>query len=485
MKRIKSAVFFMLLSYSILLPYNAMATINWANNATSLVAGGGILSGDTSVTVTTGQGDRFPAVASPHYFMMTLIDVSGNREIVKVTARTAGSDTMTIVRAQEGTAAQAFAAGSYVDQRITKHSLDAFSEVAEQFVNYYVCDASAADQADTVNSNSLASLVATIGTSANATIVLPHTGTGNTTAYNVLQNLDLSTYGNINFVIQRGAVITHGTNTINMPAPQCGFYQITNQSPVFSGTGVVTLSALPDIASATALPVLYPGHADVTGTTAITSINSIGTGSVIKLHFDGALTLTHHATDLILPGGANITTAAGDEVEFTEYAPGDWRCTNYQRAAVTPPPTSWKWEFRGALVKMTVDQSIPNGVDTFINWTAETYDTDNIHSTSSNNTRLTVPSGITKVKISCRVRFAANAVGYRDAVLYKNNSFSFDGAMSSYPNASAGGAYTGWTDTSAVLEVTGGDYFELRVYQNSGGALNFQNVSWFAMEIIE
>jgi hypothetical protein len=58
----------------------------------------------------------------------------------------------------------------------------------------------------------------------------------------------------------------------------------------------------------------------------------LGIGTVIKLHFDGALTLTHHATDLILPGGVNITTAAGDEAEFVEYASGDWRCTSYFRA---------------------------------------------------------------------------------------------------------------------------------------------------------
>ncbi len=90
-----------------------------------------------------------------------------------------------------------------------------------------------------------------------------------------------------------------------------------------------------DVASATALAVLTDGnYFDVTGTTTITSINTTGgVGTQIKLHFDGALTLTHHATDLILPGGANITTAAGDEAEFIEYATGDYRCTNYSKAS--------------------------------------------------------------------------------------------------------------------------------------------------------
>ena len=71
---------------------------------------------------------------------------------------------------------------------------------------------------------------------------------------------------------------------------------------------------------------------DITGTNAITSIGTVAVGTWIKLHFDAALTLTHHATDLILPGAANIITAAGDEAEFVEYASGDWRCTSYTQA---------------------------------------------------------------------------------------------------------------------------------------------------------
>jgi hypothetical protein len=90
-----------------------------------------------------------------------------------------------------------------------------------------------------------------------------------------------------------------------------------------------------DVASATALPVLTDGnYFDVTGTVTVTSINATGgAGTLIKLHFDAILTLTHHATDLILPSGASITTAAGDEAEFIEYAAGDYRCTNYSKAS--------------------------------------------------------------------------------------------------------------------------------------------------------
>lgn len=88
-----------------------------------------------------------------------------------------------------------------------------------------------------------------------------------------------------------------------------------------------------DVASANALVLGSDGnYFDITGVTAILSIGTIGIGTVVILHFDGILTLTHNATDLIMPSGANITTAAGDEAMFVEYDTDDWRCISYTRA---------------------------------------------------------------------------------------------------------------------------------------------------------
>ena len=96
-----------------------------------------------------------------------------------------------------------------------------------------------------------------------------------------------------------------------------------------------------DVASATggaALALLADGnYFDITGTTTITSFNTTGgAGTFVVLHFDGALTLTHHATNLILPGAANILTAAGDEAIFVEYDTGKYRCILYTPAANIP-----------------------------------------------------------------------------------------------------------------------------------------------------
>lgn len=91
-----------------------------------------------------------------------------------------------------------------------------------------------------------------------------------------------------------------------------------------------------DKASANALDLsdLDGNYFDITGVTAITSITfeSDLPGTIIFLHFDGILVLTHHATDLILPTGANINTAAGDEAMLVEYDTNKWRCINYSRA---------------------------------------------------------------------------------------------------------------------------------------------------------
>lgn len=71
----------------------------------------------------------------------------------------------------------------------------------------------------------------------------------------------------------------------------------------------------------------------ITGTTPITAVTL--TRGPRTLIFDGALTLTHHATTNKLPGGANITTAAGD-VAIYEGDGSAVRCVSYTRASGEP-----------------------------------------------------------------------------------------------------------------------------------------------------
>ncbi len=103
--------------------------------------------------------------------------------------------------------------------------------------------------------------------------------------------------------------------------------------PKVKFSGLVKATKGADIASAAALTIGTDGNSfDVTGTTTIISINTVDVGTLIEFQFDAVLILTHDAADLILPTGANITTAAGDIAVFREYATGDWRCVGYTRA---------------------------------------------------------------------------------------------------------------------------------------------------------
>lgn len=71
-------------------------------------------------------------------------------------------------------------------------------------------------------------------------------------------------------------------------------------------------------------------YVHVTGTTTITAI-TLSQGRSRTVIFDGALTLTNGAS-LILPGGLNIATAAGDATVFRGEAAGVVRCVGYLRA---------------------------------------------------------------------------------------------------------------------------------------------------------
>ncbi len=91
-----------------------------------------------------------------------------------------------------------------------------------------------------------------------------------------------------------------------------------------------------DIASAATinLSTATGNYVFVTGTTGITGI-TLAQGYERTVKFSGALTLTHGAS-LVLPGAANISTAAGDTAIFRGEAAGVVRCISYQRAAVAP-----------------------------------------------------------------------------------------------------------------------------------------------------
>lgn len=100
----------------------AQLFVNNGNSTLSAALG----TGDTTLFVAAGHGARFPAVAAPDFCFVTLEDASGNIEIIKVTAHTAGNTSMTIVRAQQGTTARSWSIGDLVELRATASEMTAW-----------------------------------------------------------------------------------------------------------------------------------------------------------------------------------------------------------------------------------------------------------------------------------------------------------------------------------------------------------------------
>ena len=196
---------------------------------------------------------------------------------------------------------------------------------------------------------------------------------------------------------------------------------------------------------------------DITAVTAGTGISGGGT--------TGAVTITNSMATTIDAKGDLIAGTGADT--FDRLAVG----TNGQvLTADSTAATGMKWAaggsaFSGVMLDNTATQSIPNNTATAITWSTETYDTDAFHSTSSNTSRITVPSGKAGYYlVGGHVEINANTTGFRALTVYKN-----------------GTAYKRFTVTPSGVEPTliisvpislaVGDYVELYLTQNSGGSI--------------
>lgn len=199
---------------------------------------------------------------------------------------------------------------------------------------------------------------------------------------------------------------------------------------------------------------------DITGTTTITSLGTVSSGVWKLLKFEGALTLTHNATSLILPGAANITTADGDTALFMSEGSGNWRCHHYTRALGTGLRTG---EYFHAHKNGTNQGSIANAADTKITFTTEVADTAGVY--DSTNSRVTPGVGERWV-LTAAVRFTGGADAERGAIcLFKNGSVHLRGPLEHAGAAAAWGATCSW-----VVEGASTDYYEIFFeLANSGG----------------
>ncbi|MEH6546922.1 MAG: hypothetical protein V7701_10860 [Sneathiella sp.] len=139
----------------------------------------------------------------------------------------------------------------------------------------------------------------------------------------------------------------------------------------------------------------------------------------------------------------------------------------------------------GALLSKDVDQTVTNSSSQSLTWESATYDTDGFHDPTSNNSRLTIPIGVSKVQLTAQIRWDGTTTNIREVQFYKNGANAYAGRA--FKRAEALSGTTLQSLTSPVLAVTAGDYFEVAVWQNSGSSREVlsHDSCWFSLQVID
>ena len=140
--------------------------VKFTNNASGVLASS-ITTASTTITLVTGQGSLFPSLAAGEFFFATLVDSSNNLEIVRVTGRS--NDVLTVVRAQDGTAARAFIGGDRFELRPVAAAMAALLQDAKDYsdasagaaLNAHITDPTAAHMASAVGFTPTGGIAAT------------------------------------------------------------------------------------------------------------------------------------------------------------------------------------------------------------------------------------------------------------------------------------------------------------------------------------
>jgi hypothetical protein len=120
--------------------------------------------------------------------------------------------------------------------------------------------------------------------------------------------------------------------------------------------------------------------------------------------------------------------------------------------------------FSGARVSKTSTQSIPNATTTILSFNNEIIDVGGYHDNSTNNSRLTIPTGKGGyVLISGKVHMRDNANGFSEVLIQKNGSLIGSNA---YKNTAT---YYSSPHITLIASCVAGDFFELGIWQDTGG----------------
>ncbi|UTC28368.1 putative tail protein [Brevundimonas phage vB_BpoS-Gurke] len=145
--------------------------------------------------------------------------------------------------------------------------------------------------------------------------------------------------------------------------------------------------------------------------------------------------------------------------------------------------SNWTAPWRGALVERTTDLTSVTWPTT-VPWQAATADTDGFYTTGA-ATRLTIPAGITKVRISAHIAFTLTGnTGSVYGAIHRNGVAIKTGRSTARQNT------LGFTNneiyvTTRIVSVVPGDYFEIYANSNISGVNSILTSSWLQLEVIE
>jgi hypothetical protein len=124
----------------------------------------------------------------------------------------------------------------------------------------------------------------------------------------------------------------------------------------------------------------------------------------------------------------------------------------------------------GCRLFTTTATSLTNSTETVIAFDSEATDTDAYHDTVTNNSRITIPSGLGGIYVvTGAMRFATNATGARFCRVHLNGSGSVNRFGTTMTAVSGIGSHVVYADQ---LSLTAGDYLQFIGFQSSGGPLD-------------
>lgn len=183
--------------------------------------------------------------------------------------------------------------------------------------------------------------------------------------------------------------------------------------------------------------------------------------------------------------GRGTYTAAGTTLSRTLVASSTGSLLNLSgNAIVSVVALADDLGFKGARVKKSADQTAANYTSaTAITWDAEDYDTDGFHSTVSNTSRITIPTGlgINYVELTAGVSTAlVTADMWHQPLIRKNGSTVIDAHTTE-----SGLTGNNVVVSSGPIAVADADFFEVTFQVETDTSITIQSsASFFAIKVL-